>query len=126
MGVCCVVGCSRNTVKDKGVVGFYRFPSRNLERRGLWIKAVKRINEDGSEWKPSANTRICSDHFVNGESHPSRTHPSYVPSIFPTQHVKARGEKDAQRFERAQKRRKHPIPEEENFEGNLFIKEMLS
>ena len=106
MGLCCVVGCHRNTKRDKGTVGFYRFPKRNFEQRQLWIKAVKRINPDGSEWMPSANTRICSDHFVNGEVHPSRNHPSYVPSIFPTKHKKPKGITDADRFDRARKRQK--------------------
>ena len=86
MVYCCVVGCHKNSVTDRGKVGFYRFPKRNFEKRELWIKAVKRQNKDGTPWNPGNQARICSDHFVNGEVHPSRTHPSYIPSILPTKH----------------------------------------
>ena len=82
MVYCCVVNYHNNTVAHKGIVGFYRFPEKNIEKRKLWIRAVKRANPDGSNWMPSKHSRICSDHFINGETHPTRTNPSYKPTIF--------------------------------------------
>ena len=106
MVYCCAVDCHNNTVTHQGVVGFFRFPKKNQEQRELWIKAVKRVNPDGSKWLPSEHSRICSDHFVNGEVHPTRDHPSYKPTIFPTGHVRTPGEPEKSRFERIAKRRK--------------------
>ena len=104
MVTCCVVQCQRSTNKDSGTVKFFRFPLRNLEQRQLWIIAVKRKGADGKGWQPSKFTRICSGHFVGGIYSPTRNHPSYVPSIFPTKHFKSREIKDVARFERARQR----------------------
>ena len=43
------------------VFGFFDFHS-DSERCAKWVAAVRR-----SGWKPNLYTRICSDHFVNGE-----------------------------------------------------------
>ena len=45
------------------------FPSklRNSESRACWLRAMRRINPDKSEWEPSAHARVCSKHFVDGE-----------------------------------------------------------
>ena len=69
---CCVVGCHRGTVRDKGKVNFFSFPTKNQEKRQLWIKAVKRSN-----WEPKRWTRICSDHFVGERHREERDHPDY-------------------------------------------------
>ena len=93
---CCVVGCHRETLRDgtlrdKDKVSFFRFPAaanvRNPEKRQLWIKAVSRKNDDGSDWEPSEWSRICSDHFVGKWHHDDPSHPDYKPSIFPTSHI---------------------------------------
>ncbi|KAM7288271.1 uncharacterized protein ISCGN_028524 [Ixodes scapularis] len=39
--------------------------------------------EDGSNWVPSASTRICSAHFVDNCRNDAEAHPSYIPTIFP-------------------------------------------
>ena len=39
---CCVVGCHRETVRDRDKVNFFYFPTKNQEKRQLWIKAVNR------------------------------------------------------------------------------------
>ena len=106
MVYCSVVNCHRNPKTDSGKVKFYRFPKRNLEQRGLWIKAVKRIGANGKPWEPSKFSIICSDHFVNGEKSPTSNHPSYVPTIFPTQHLKPLGNDQLKRFKRASHRNK--------------------
>ena len=101
---CCVVKCNRSTNKDSGSVKLFRFPARNLEQRQLWIAAVKRKCVNGKVWQPSEFTRICSDHFEGGIASPTRNHPSYVPSIFPTKDVKPKKVTDVTRFERVAKR----------------------
>ena len=102
---CCVVKCHRNSNKDSGTIKFFRFPARNIEQRQLWITAVKRKCVSGKVWQPSKCARICSEHFVGGIVSPTRNHPSYVPSIFPTKHVKSKKLKDVARFERVAKRK---------------------
>ena len=107
MGYCCVVNCHNNGTKHAGKVKFFRFPIRNEEQRNLWIKAVKRICHNGKPWQPTKYARICSAHFVNGEVKPTRNHPSYVPTIFPTNHRKSLGTRDHNRFKRFVQRRKN-------------------
>ncbi|CAN7976982.1 unnamed protein product [Ixodes persulcatus] len=88
---CCVVGCSNNlrdcsSSRTSGqLLKFYRFPGRPYEcaRRQAWIAAMRRQNEDGSKWMPSASTRICSAHFVGNCRNDAEAHPSYIPTIFP-------------------------------------------
>ena len=59
---CCAYGCTNRMEKQKKL-GFFRFPSKGKEkdRRERWIRALKR-----KDWNPTANSRICGDHFVNG------------------------------------------------------------
>ena len=102
---CCVVGCHRETVRDKGKVNFFTFPTKNQEKRQLWIKAVNRAN-----WEPKRHTRICSDHFVGERHREERDHPDYKPSIFPTTHIRPKSEVDLQRHERARKRNHRDVP----------------
>ena len=44
----------------------YCFPSilRNAELTNKWIRALKKQNEDKTEWKPSDSDKICSIRFV--------------------------------------------------------------
>jgi len=55
-----------------------------------WEKAVRRINKDGSAWKATSYSFICSDHFkasdyVTPPSHgvSCRLKPPSIPSVFP-------------------------------------------
>ena len=58
---CCAYGCT-NRMGKKNTLGFFRFPSewKDKNRRDMWIRALRRKN-----WTPSANSRICGDHFVS-------------------------------------------------------------
>ncbi|KAK0156793.1 hypothetical protein PV328_012303, partial [Microctonus aethiopoides] len=80
---CCVPGCCIDG--DLSKIKFYRFPTRgyNLEKRAKWIKALKRVNADGSLWEPSSRSRICSQHFVEGKKSEHPNGPAYIPTIFP-------------------------------------------
>jgi hypothetical protein len=49
--------------------------------------------------------QVCSAHFIGEKVSPTRTHPDYTPSIFPTGHVREQTEGDLKRFERSHKRR---------------------
>lgn len=40
-------------------------PVRYLEKRQKWIKLIKRVNPDKSQWQPKSSDRICSIHFVD-------------------------------------------------------------
>ncbi len=101
---CSVVGCHRNSTKDKGKVRFFSFPKLNKEQRELWISALKRQNEDGSRWLPSRHSKVCSDHFVSGKWSPTRGDPDYFPSKFPDLHFAPKSDEDVARFQRAQNR----------------------
>ncbi|KAM7292630.1 hypothetical protein ISCGN_025768 [Ixodes scapularis] len=38
---------------------------------------------DGSPWRPSSNSRVCSDHFLGLRRVDVQRHPDYLPSVFP-------------------------------------------
>ena len=90
--VCCAVGCHNSYPRDKEKVNFFCFSKKNLEQRELWVQAVHRVNPDGSKWLPKDHSRICSQHFIGGKPSPTRTHPDYVPSVFPTKHKASKSE----------------------------------
>ncbi|KAH7979682.1 hypothetical protein HPB49_010486 [Dermacentor silvarum] len=48
----------------------FSFPAASLHaaKRRKWVQAMRRINVDGSTWKPTANSRVCSEHFISGEA----------------------------------------------------------
>ncbi|KAL1446257.1 hypothetical protein MTO96_044638, partial [Rhipicephalus appendiculatus] len=52
------------------------------EQCQLLLRRTKR--EDGSPWEPTKNSRICSQHFINGEKSNDPRSPAYVPTIFPS------------------------------------------
>ncbi|CAN8029646.1 unnamed protein product [Ixodes persulcatus] len=64
---CSAVGCSNNSKRCRGL-SFYRFSSASLHptKRRLWIRAIRRNNQDGSPWQPSKRSRVCSCHFEKG------------------------------------------------------------
>ncbi|CAB4066923.1 unnamed protein product [Lepeophtheirus salmonis] len=102
---CSVVGCDSAYGKGLENVKMFCFPLRNMEQRELWIKAIKRVNEDGTMWKPRYWSRICSKHFITGKYNPTRGHPDYFPTLFPTSHVHPRTFSDIERHGRFFKRR---------------------
>ena len=56
-----------------------------VQQYQLWLKAIDRLNEDGSPWVPDPRKSVvCSDHFVGGKPATDRTDPDYAPSIFET------------------------------------------
>ncbi|XP_066460849.1 uncharacterized protein [Eleutherodactylus coqui] len=79
---CAVHGCKSVFGKGCGK-RFYRFPMKNPERLSKWLKALQ-----CSDWKLSASSRICSDHFRDKDYilRPGilvpRLHPRAVPSVF--------------------------------------------
>ena len=98
---CCVVDCHKSTVRDKESVRFFKVLRANEEQSNLWIKAINRENPDGSEWKPSKSTLICSDHFVSGTYSNDKDHPDYIPTKFPSgSNVKPAKEADVNRYQR--------------------------
>ncbi|XP_073541495.1 uncharacterized protein [Phyllobates terribilis] len=54
---CAVHGCNSIFIKGCGK-RFFRFPMKRPEHLSKWVKALKCC-----DWKPSASSRICSDHF---------------------------------------------------------------
>ncbi|KAF7209314.1 protein SON [Nothobranchius furzeri] len=84
MTSCCVVGC-RNRYSPSSSIKFYRIPcgSRPLQvnRRRLWIKAIKQAN--GKDYDFSGHARICGAHFISGELSLDNESPDFVPSVFP-------------------------------------------
>ncbi|XP_064462102.1 uncharacterized protein LOC135372417 [Ornithodoros turicata] len=108
---CCVVGCHNNRADARGkqpAIKFYSFPNKwyEQERRRRWITAVRRVNEDGTDWEPSPTSVICSSHFVGNEKAVDEAHPAYVPTVFPEVYKKksARPVDVIERYERSKKR----------------------
>ncbi len=102
---CSVVGCSNNQARDipRGIK-FHKFPS-SKKRRQLWVNAIKRgvPGRPGELWQPAQSTVICSVHFYDGKKSDVEGSPGYVPSIFPTHHVKPKTKADEDRFKRQAK-----------------------
>ncbi|KAL1475661.1 hypothetical protein MTO96_037126 [Rhipicephalus appendiculatus] len=98
---CAAVGCPKNSSKHPEM-GFFRFPAASLHgaRRAKWIEALRRVNADGSPWAPTANSRVCGGHFIQGEPSRFPDHPDYVPSVFKRKSTGEDGAVDT--FERVQ------------------------
>ncbi|XP_069103104.1 THAP domain-containing protein 2-like [Argopecten irradians] len=69
-----VKGCS-NRIRETGVK-FFKFPMDRHKRRS-WIKALNR-----KDWEPTANSFLCSDHFVSGRHAYDRSELDYTPTVF--------------------------------------------
>ena len=96
---CCAVQC-HNHQGIPNIKFFSVIRKRDPEQTEKWIKKIKRINPDGSEWKPSRKTLLCSAHFVSGEASKVSNDVDYVPSLFLTRHVKPKNENDVSRSKR--------------------------
>ncbi|ESO08852.1 hypothetical protein HELRODRAFT_168764 [Helobdella robusta] len=86
MKCCCVPYCKNGRVlKYTKQIKFYFFPKafdeESASRRSKWIKAVNKINPNGSAWEPRQYTQICSQHFVSNEASEDPDSPSYIPTL---------------------------------------------
>ncbi|XP_057331552.1 uncharacterized protein LOC130671590 [Microplitis mediator] len=107
---CCVKNCDNTARNSK--YGFYYFPSANpnyphkVLKRELWLKALAKLEPDGSVWIPKKRSRICSFHFVGNKKSEHPESPSYIPTIFDnsTKTLK-RATSSSNRFQRLLKRR---------------------
>ena len=45
----------------------FKFPSgqRNVEKRKVWIRLMKRVTARNTTWQPCDSDRVCSDHFID-------------------------------------------------------------
>lgn len=79
---CCVVGC-KNTYSTAPGISFYSFPNEKYyaERRQKWIRAVNRVNPDGTTWIPKASSRVCSAHFAGGIKSEHPMSPAFIPTL---------------------------------------------
>ena len=48
-------------------------PVRDPKDREIWVSLIRRKNVDGSDWHPTKEDRVCSDHFLDGM--PTLEHP---------------------------------------------------
>ena len=94
---CCAVGCKSKYPRDRATVKFFSFSRKNAEQLELWIKAVNRVQPDGTPWLPKSRARLCSKHFVSGEPSSNRTNSDYLPSIFPAANKKSGSLRDFNR-----------------------------
>ena len=91
MVLCVVVGCSSKSGKHKGL-GFFRIPKiitnqgeeqeeLTTRRRNEWISSVSR--GDATNKRVLESERVCSKHFVFGESAPDwdQFHVDWVPTV---------------------------------------------
>lgn len=87
---CCVVNCFNTYANCPPGTKFFRFSQRVClhDQRAQWIRSVRRVNADGTQWQPAKWSRICSAHFVGGKPSTNPWSPSYAPTIFPPAHRK--------------------------------------
>lgn len=76
---CCAPGCP-NSRKTRVDLNFYRIP-KDIKRRRVWLKRIRRKN-----FSPTANTRLCSEHFIGGHKSDKTNSVSYSPSVFKHSH----------------------------------------
>ncbi|XP_062380710.1 THAP domain-containing protein 11-like [Sardina pilchardus] len=80
---CCVVGCTNHKAKRPSL-RFFCLPQKNLERRQLWLQAIKREGPNKKLWDPaSPHTYVCGEHFVTGRKDENPGSVDYIPSVFP-------------------------------------------
>ncbi|KAK0169524.1 hypothetical protein PV328_011934, partial [Microctonus aethiopoides] len=88
---------------------------KNLKNHELQSQIVA----DGSLWEPSSRSRICSQHFVEGEKSEHPNSPAYIPTIFPEKYYGT--QKNTQTVQlRAQNR---GVTCEAGTQSNIFIEE---
>lgn len=98
---CSVVSCHNCTRRDaQRGIRFHQFPMKDAARCEVWIRRVNRKARDGTLWRPSKSSVICSEHFVGGRKSDDPKSPAYNPSLFPTEHVKPQSSADVARYER--------------------------
>ena len=87
---CCAKNCFNRESKDK--VSFYRIPkavdTATKARRKAWLQKISRVGPDGKPWKPTKNSRLCSEHFISGRKSDDPKSPNYIPCIFLHRNVK--------------------------------------
>jgi hypothetical protein len=50
-----------------------------------WLKRVRKNHKNGTPWKPTQHSRICSIHFAEDDFSPNKTlKEDAVPTLFPT------------------------------------------
>ena len=61
---CCVVGCHRESLRDKDKVNFFRFPNRNPENHcnTLIPYAINTLNKESFTLVTSNNSTTCTLH----------------------------------------------------------------
>ena len=75
MVICTMVGCGNRSGRDKEK-RFFRLPTVSVDRgeqtlelskqrQDIWLARIKREDLERSRYN---NVRVCSDHFVSGES----------------------------------------------------------
>ena len=91
---CCAPNCS-NRRNRKENIQFYRIP-KEKELRKIWLLRIRR-----KQFKPTANTRLCSEHFVGGRRSMDPNSASYFPSVFFHSHNKSNGGRNTLRSRKA-------------------------
>ena len=74
-----------NRRNRKENIQFYRIP-KDKELRKIWLLHIRR-----KQFKPTANTHLCSEHFVGGRRSMDPSSASYHPSVFFHSHNKSNG-----------------------------------
>lgn len=66
---CAAVGCTNHNMMAHKKLSFCIFPNKKKqpERWRKWVKALNRVNHDGSDWQPGGKyVYLCSEHFLTG------------------------------------------------------------
>ncbi|XP_050714882.1 THAP domain-containing protein 5-like [Eriocheir sinensis] len=82
---CAAVGCTNHNMMAHKKLSFCIFPNKKKqpERWRKWVKALNRVNHDGSDWQPGGKyVYLCSEHFMTGKPSPDPDHPDYLPTVF--------------------------------------------
>ena len=61
---CSVQGCPSLTGRDS--LKFFRVIRSDDSLTERWVQAIERADENGTDWKPTQNSRICGRHFHGG------------------------------------------------------------
>ena len=119
---CAAVGCSNNQLRDRPRgIQFYRFPV-DPARRERWFIRLNRRDPSGALWTPRSDaTRLCSAHFVSGKKSQDPNDVDFLPSVFPTGHVKVHHNPErAERMRRRVSGQQSSLPKYHNNEYNFL------